>query len=132
MEQLKSLSKEVDIKVSKMKKVMLAPRENQEELLDSKLECAHKQLRTCEKEAERLRAAVDTKTGYDRIVEFEVRYAAVLQTQSELQKKAVALNKLTKTLASSLTRAELKQDEDVLQAQVRRSGTRFSHRRLAC
>eukprot|EP01022_Parablepharisma_sp_SALTPOND_P012584 TRINITY_DN161_c2_g1_i1.p3 TRINITY_DN161_c2_g1~~TRINITY_DN161_c2_g1_i1.p3 ORF type:complete len:325 (+),score=71.63 TRINITY_DN161_c2_g1_i1:2162-3136(+) len=119
IEQLKALNKEVDMKVVKLRHVtsfMTPPSERSEEVLVStKLEAAKKMLRNCEKEIERIKAELATKTGYEKVLELEAKSSDLEKVQAELQRNVAALHKKVTVSAKELALHNQKKSEGIFQ-----------------
>ncbi len=117
IEQLKTFNKQLDLQVSKMKSYVQLPQPDPEVLLSSQIESAKKQLKNYEKEAERIKSELSTKTGYEKVMSLESQLAAAEKLHNGLQQTINQLHKKIAVSAKELDQYQQKKTAGVFQAE---------------
>ena len=115
------MSSDLDLKMEQAKKkpvaVAASPVPSDEKVL-AQLNCAKKMIKTYEIELQDLKAQVESKTGYDKVVEIEAKYGQMMKEQEELQKQAKELKKQVKVSGKRLTKHSERVENGIPQIEV--------------
>eukprot|EP01022_Parablepharisma_sp_SALTPOND_P012129 TRINITY_DN1552_c0_g1_i1.p5 TRINITY_DN1552_c0_g1~~TRINITY_DN1552_c0_g1_i1.p5 ORF type:complete len:288 (+),score=51.56 TRINITY_DN1552_c0_g1_i1:5278-6141(+) len=118
LKELKRVNQDLDIKMEKAKRKGVTspvpPAFPTEQKLLAQLASANKMLKRYETELNELKI-MDSKTGYEQVVELETKYAGLMKVQEELVTKAKDLRKQTKISGKVLTRHTERIENKVVQ-----------------